>query len=148
MADIGTLYPEDHIFGDVGGVVGNAFQVAGDQQGVQCLPDDLGPLVHGLHQLDEGVVAHAVNDAIHFENCLGKFDLALDKRFQRAPHHGTHRCAHASDVHGKVGGGKPNNIHEGLGNVPCLASATFCVEIDLGDCNKEPQAHLLSQLHT
>src|ERR1035438_9267852 len=59
VPDIGALHPEDYILGDVGGVISNPLQVAGHEQGIQSLPHNLGPLVHRLDQLDEGVVAHA-----------------------------------------------------------------------------------------
>src|SRR4030088_1247342 len=147
MADVGALHPEDHIFGDVGGMVGYALQVAGNQQGVQCLSHDFGSLVHGLHELDEGVVAHSVDHAVHLQNCLGEFDLALDKRFQRAPHHGAHRCAHARNVYGEVGGGKLHHIHHAFGDVYGLVADAFKVRIDFGDGENEAQVNSHGLLH-
>ena len=37
MTDVRAAHPEDHIFGDVGGVIGDALQIAGDQQGIERL---------------------------------------------------------------------------------------------------------------
>ena len=42
VADVGSEDPEDDIFGNVGGMVGDAFQVAGDQECVQRLLGDCG----------------------------------------------------------------------------------------------------------
>src|SRR5215471_16899281 len=79
VAHIRTLHPEDDILGDVGGVVGNAFQVASDEQGVQCLTNDFGAIIHGLDELNEGVVPHAIDDVVHFKDGLGEFNLAFDE---------------------------------------------------------------------
>ena len=38
MTDVGATYPEDHVFGDVGGVIGHAFEVARHDQSVKRLP--------------------------------------------------------------------------------------------------------------
>src|SRR5271166_4967271 len=38
VADVGTAHPEDHVFGNVCGMVGNAFQVARDQQHIERRP--------------------------------------------------------------------------------------------------------------
>jgi hypothetical protein len=31
VAHVGALHPENHVFGDVGGVIGNALEIAGDE---------------------------------------------------------------------------------------------------------------------
>ena len=38
MADVGATDPENHIFSDIGGVVSDAFQSAGNEQDIQGLP--------------------------------------------------------------------------------------------------------------
>jgi len=43
MADIGSQNPEDDILGNVGGVVGDAFEVACHQESIQRLLSDLRP---------------------------------------------------------------------------------------------------------
>src|ERR1700691_1060662 len=112
VADVGALHPEDYVFGDVGGVVGDALQVAGHEQSVECLPHDFGTLIHGLDQLDEGIVFHAVDHVIHFEDSLREFDLALDEGFESAANHGADGCAHAGDIDGQVNGGKVHHVHD------------------------------------
>jgi hypothetical protein len=34
VAHIGASDPEDHVFSDVGGMIGHAFQIAGDDDGI------------------------------------------------------------------------------------------------------------------
>jgi hypothetical protein len=79
VADVGALHPEDDIFGDVGGVVGNTLEIAGYEQRIEGLPHYFGTLVHGLHELDEGIVLHPIDDVIHFEDGLSEFRLAFDE---------------------------------------------------------------------
>ena len=49
VADVGALHPEDYVFGDVGGVVGYALEVAGYEQRVERLAYHFRTLVHRLH---------------------------------------------------------------------------------------------------
>src|ERR1035438_68224 len=95
VPDIRALHPEDYILGDVGGVISNPLQVAGHEQGIQSLPHNLGPLVHRLDQLDEGVVAHAVDHIVHFEHSLSEFDLAFNEGLQSSADHRANGSAHA-----------------------------------------------------
>src|SRR5437660_3506741 len=44
VTHIGALHPEDNVLCDVGGMVGNAFQIARNEQGVQSLANDFRPL--------------------------------------------------------------------------------------------------------
>jgi len=85
VADVSTLNPEDYIFSDVGGVVSNALQIAGDQKGIEGLPHCFRTLIHGLHELDESIILHAVNHVVHFEHGLCQLSFALDEGFERAP---------------------------------------------------------------
>ncbi len=105
------------------------------------------PVIHRLHQLDEGIVAHAVDDIVHFEDCLRKFDLPFDERLQRAPHHGADRGPHAGDVHRQIGGGKFDHVHDALGDVDRLVSYALEVGIDLGDGENEAQVDGHGLLH-
>jgi len=52
VADVSALHPEDDIFGDVCGVVGDALQIAGDEQRIERLANDVRTLIHCLDQLD------------------------------------------------------------------------------------------------
>ena len=52
-------------------------KIARDQQRIQRLPDEFRTLVHALHELDEGIIAHAIDHVVHFENSLRQFDFAL-----------------------------------------------------------------------
>src|SRR5579863_2427570 len=147
VPDVGALHPEDYVFGDVGGVVGDAFQIAGHQQRVQSLTDDFGVVVHGLDQLDESVVAHAVDHAVHFEHGLRQFDFTFNKRFQRAANHGADRGAHAGDVNRQLRRRKLDHIHHALGDVYRLVAHAFEIGINLGHGKNESQVDGHGLLH-
>src|SRR5687768_15311768 len=55
VADVLAEHHEDRVLGDVGGVVGDALQVAGDQDEAQGPLDRRGVRLHELHELVEGV---------------------------------------------------------------------------------------------
>ena len=71
VADVGTLHPEDDVFSDIGRVVGDALQIACDKQRIECLTHNIRALIHRLDELDEGIIAHAVDDVVHFKHGLG-----------------------------------------------------------------------------
>src|SRR6266404_2750086 len=120
VPDIGTLHPEDDVLGDVGGVVGNALQIASHQEGIQSLAYDLGALVHGLDQLNEGIVAHAVDHVVHFEDGLSQLDFAFNERLQCSTNHCAYGSTHAGNVDGQIGSGELDHIHHALGDVDRL----------------------------
>src|SRR5689334_18369953 len=62
VADIGAAHPEDHIFGNVGSMIGDPLQIAGDEQCVQRLTGYLGPIIHRLDEHDKSFIAHSVDD--------------------------------------------------------------------------------------
>src|SRR5512141_3458105 len=75
VAHVKALDPEYYVFGDIGGVVGHAFQVARDQQRVERLAHNFRAIIHRLHQLDEGIIAHTIDNVVHLEDSLRKFNL-------------------------------------------------------------------------
>ena len=147
VADVGALHPEDDVFGNIGGVVGDTLEIARHQQRVERLPHHIRALVHGLHQLDEGIVFHAIDDVIHFEDSLRQFGLAFDEGFESAPHHGAHRRTHARDVHGQIRGGHFDHVHHALGNVHGLIADALQIGVDLGHRQDEAQIHCHGLLH-
>src|SRR5436305_10882012 len=141
MAHIRALHPEDHILGDVSGMVGHSLQITRDQQRVQRLAYELGMVVHALHQLNEGVVAHAIDDVIHFEYRVREFNLALNERLQSATDHRTHGGPHSSDIDGQIGSRELDHIHDSLGDIDSLVAHALEIGIDLGNSKNEAQVH-------
>src|SRR5579863_1733879 len=147
VTHIGALHPENHIFGDVGSVIGDPLQIAGDEERVESLADRLWPVVHRLYELDKCIVAHAVDHVIHFEHGLRKLDLAFNERFQGAPNHGAHGASHASDVDWKIDNRKVHHVHHTFGNVHRLIAHALEISIDLGDGKDKAQVNSHRLLH-
>ena len=57
-----------------------------------------GSSVHLLHQDNEGLVLHAVDDAVHLQHGLGDFGFAIEECLQRALHHGADAVGHARNI--------------------------------------------------
>jgi hypothetical protein len=147
VADIGALHPEDHVFGNVGSVIGDALEITRHEQCVESLSHKFRTLVHTFDELNEGIVAHAVNHVIHFEDSLGKFHFAFDEGFEGAPNHRAHGCTHATDIDRKIGSRKLHHVHDTLGNINGLIADTFEVGIDLGNRKDEAKVHSHGLLH-
>jgi hypothetical protein len=139
VTNVGALHPENNIFCDVGGVVGHALKIAGDEQRIERLTDDLGPLIHNLDQLNEGVVFHAIDNVIHFEDGLCEFGFAFDERFESPANHGADRRAHTGDIDGKFNGGKFDHIHHAFGDVDGLIADALKVGIDFRNSEDETE---------
>src|SRR5579871_611992 len=144
---VGALYPENDIFCNIGGVVCDTLEIPCDQQSIERLADNLGTLIHRFDQLNERIVAHAVDDVIHLKHSLGKLDFALDKRLQRTPDHRAHSSSHACDIDGQIGDGKIDHIHDALGDVDCLIADTLEIGINLRYGKNEAQVHSHRLLH-
>jgi hypothetical protein len=147
VAHVGAAYPENDIFSDVGGVIGYALQVAGDEQRIEGLTGDFGPIIHRLNEADEGFVFHAVDHVIHFKDGLGEFSFAFDERFERTPDHGGDGCGHARDIDRKIGFRQLDHIHDTLSDVYGLISDSLEVGVDLGDGEDEAQIDSHGLLH-
>src|SRR3954453_16266802 len=79
MADVSATYPEDHIFGDVGGVIGHPFEVPRDDQGVKCLASRGRVALHYLSQRFEGIAINGIDDVVALEHLLGKICIFFDE---------------------------------------------------------------------
>jgi hypothetical protein len=139
VADVGSEDPEDDIFGDVGSVIGDAFEIASNEKGVESLLRGLGFFVHLADKNNEGLVTHAVDDVIHLEDRLREFGLAVNKGFEGAADHGADGCRHAMDVDRHIDGGKLDEIHDALGDVDGLIADALEIGVDLGDGENEAQ---------
>jgi hypothetical protein len=141
MTDIGSENPENYVFGNVGGVVCYAFEIARYQESIQRLLSYLRLFVHLSHEHDKSFVAHAVDNVIHFEHGLGQFGFAFHERLQGATYHGADGSGHASDIHWQFDGWQVNQIHDALGDIYRLVAYALEVGVDLGHRENEAQIH-------
>src|ERR1019366_1783756 len=82
MTHVGAAHPENHVFGDIGGVVCDALQIARDEQYVERRTRHRGFVVHFLDQHNKGFILHAIHNAIHLENGLGHLGFAVEESLE------------------------------------------------------------------
>ena len=61
VANVGASHPENYVFSNVGGVVGDALEVSRNQQGIECLRVMSGRSFIAFTQHDERFVFHAIH---------------------------------------------------------------------------------------
>src|SRR4051794_10013899 len=110
MADISAANPEDHIFRDIGCVISDTFQIAGDEKRVQRLLRDVRVLVHAIDKRDVNLVVHSVHDIVHLEDGLGEVRVAGDEGFECAANHSSGGGCHAGNIHGQINVGKSDEF--------------------------------------
>src|SRR5437762_3201604 len=130
VTNVGTENPEDDVLGDVGGVIGNALQVACNEQCIQRLLSHLWTFIHGSHEHNECFVSHAIDNVIHLEYGLRELRFAIDKRFQCSPDHGADRGCHARNVYRQVSRWELDHVHDTLGDIDSLIADTLEVRVD------------------
>src|SRR5689334_19864895 len=78
VADVLALDEVDDVFGDVGGVVADAFEILGDKDQFERGKDDAGIAHHVSKQFTENLVAVVVHLIVGSEDALRELDVAAD----------------------------------------------------------------------
>ena len=71
VADFQAAHPEENVLGDIGGVVGDAFEMAGGENVVEIGRRQRGVFGHAGEQGFENLIAILVNDIVAFEHLCG-----------------------------------------------------------------------------
>src|SRR5260370_16416273 len=90
MPDIQTTNPVDDVFGNVGGVVRDAFEVPRGKNELHARAHGGGFLSHMLEQLFEKPVAVLIDDIVAFENLGGHLNVAEHERAETLADHDAH----------------------------------------------------------
>src|ERR1700678_1712257 len=102
VPDVGAADPEDDVAGDVGRVVGNAFESAGDDDRVQGLKAHVRLLLHHFHEVGAGHAIHAVDLVVHDHNRFGELGIGIEQRLDSRADHTGGIFAHGSDIYGQL----------------------------------------------
>ncbi len=94
MADFEAANPEQDIFGDVGGVVGDAFEMAGGEDVVEIGSGERRIRGHAREQRFENLVTILVHDIIAFEHLGGQIHVLVDKSAETFGNHGADGSDH------------------------------------------------------
>src|SRR6202042_896404 len=78
VADVLALDDVDDVFGDVGGVVADAFEIFGDEDELEGGEDDAAVAHHVGEEFAEDLVAVVIDLIVHGENFLCELDVAAN----------------------------------------------------------------------
>ena len=87
MPDVAGRDHEDHVLGDVGGVVADAFEVAGDEDQVQRRLDLVRILEHVGEQFPEDLRLQRVQRVVGVQDLLGQQGVPPDEGVQGVAEH-------------------------------------------------------------
>src|SRR5499427_9461285 len=88
MANITGGNHEDHVFRDIGRVIANSFEVAGDQDQVQRRLDGMRIRQHVGEEFAKNLRLQRVQLVVLVENRLRERGVAADERVERVAQHG------------------------------------------------------------
>src|SRR5579875_3816104 len=94
MTHIGALNEENHVFSDIGGVVGNALEVASDKHQVDAAAYDCRVRLHIAHKLVVNRIPHLINCVVRLENTAGETGIPLDEGVETVAKHRLHKIGH------------------------------------------------------
>ena len=139
VADVLALDDVDDVFGDVGGVVADAFEVFGDEDQFEGREDDAGVAHHVGEEFAEDLVAVVVDLVVHGENFLGQLDVAADDGVEGVADHFFGDFAHAREIdvgfHARVA----QDADAGLRDVDGLVADALEIVVDARDGEDEAE---------
>jgi hypothetical protein len=147
VADVLALNDVDDVFGDVGGVVADAFEVFGDKDEFERGKDDAGIAHHVSEEFAEDLVAVVIDLIVHSENLLGELDVAADDGVESVANHFFGDFAHARQIDIGLDARVSEDADAGLRNVNGLIADALEIVIDARNGKDEPQVsgHQLMQ---
>jgi hypothetical protein len=141
VADVLALDDVDDVFGDVGGVVANAFEIFGYQDQFKGWEYDARVSHHVGEQLAEDLVAEVVDLVVHGENFLGELDVAADDGVQRVADHFFGDFAHARQIDVGLYARVAKDPDRSLRYIDGLVADALEVVVDAGYGEDEAQVH-------
>src|ERR1700688_503562 len=94
MAHVEGAHPENDVFGDVGGMVGDALEGSRGENELHARTDQCCLLGHGREQILEDAIAVLVHHVVAFEDLRGHFDVAKDERAEALADHRANGPSH------------------------------------------------------
>ena len=100
VADFEAANPEENVFGDIGGVVGDAFEMTGSEYEVEIGSGEAGIFGHSGKQGFEDFVAILVHEVVAFEDLRGELDILIDESPEALGDHGADGGGHRLEIGG------------------------------------------------
>src|SRR6266550_5028299 len=152
MANVASGDHVDHVFGDVGGVVSDAFQVLGHQDQLEGGVHDRRIAHHIGQQFAENLVAELVDLIVAGQHGARQVDIAAHQRIEAVAHHLFCQLAHARQIDVGLHARMAHNTLRRLRDVDRLVAHALQIVIDTryGQHKAEVRGHELlkrQQLH-
>src|SRR5690349_11606747 len=100
MADIEATDPENNVFGNIGGVVGDAFEMTRSQDELQARANRTGLAGHPQKLTLKDAIAVLIHDVVAFQDRGGHLDIAENERAKALADHAAHGGNHRSKFFG------------------------------------------------
>jgi hypothetical protein len=139
VADVLALDDIDNVFGDVGGVVADAFEIFGDQDQFEGGKDDAGIAHHVGEEFAEDLIAVVIHLIIGGQDFLGEVNVAADYSVESVADHFFGELAHAREVDVGLDARMAKDPRSGLGDVDGLVADALEVVVDAGDSEHEAE---------
>ena len=137
VADVLALDDVNDVFGDVGGVVADAFEVFGDEDELEGREDDAGVAHHVGEELAKDLVAEVIDLIVRSENFLGEIDVAANHGVEGVSDHFLGKLAHARKIDVRLDAGMAEDARRGLGDVDGLIADALEIVVDAGNGEDE-----------
>src|SRR3974390_2432441 len=98
MTHIESAHPENDVFGNIRGMVGDSFEVPGRQHKLHSGTHERHILRHVLQYVFKDPVAVLIHNVVAFENLCGHFRVPKNHRSEAAADHGSHGFAHGGGL--------------------------------------------------
>src|SRR6267143_7316894 len=139
VADVLALDEVDDVFGDVGGVVADAFEVLGDEDQFERGKDDARIAHHIGKQFTENLVAVVVHLIVGGQDALRELDVAADDGVEGIANHLFGEFAHAREIDVRFHARMTEDAQGSLRDVDGLIADAFEIVIDARDRQHEAE---------
>src|SRR5690348_15504782 len=96
MTHIEAADPENDVFGNVGGMIGDALKMSGGQDELHPRTHESGLLGHSFQQLIEDSVSILIHDIVTLKDLPSQFYIAKDKGAKALADHGLNGRCHGA----------------------------------------------------
>ena len=147
VADVGTAHPENYIFRNVGGVIGDTLEGAGDHERSQGLRGEVRLGLHNVQEREVGGFIELVDGIIHGEHGFGEMGVGFDEGLERFAHHGCGEGGHLGCVDGEISDGECFELTHAVADGGGGIADTLEVSVDLDDGEDEAEVDGHGLLH-
>jgi hypothetical protein len=139
VADIRTADPEDDVCSDIGGVIGDALEIAAYDDALEGLASDGGAILNDPDELHLRDAVHAVDLIVHLTDVFSQLSITIEQRLDGRANHLTGVLTHIGDIDGEIDDLFTDEVETSVDNAHGLIADTLEVAVDLNDSEDEAE---------